>query len=187
MAETDPESPARRAGIKAGDRILKVGDTPVTAMTAGRPAGDPPHAGPPAEEQARQVRASLREGKPLTITLEPREKGKVEGEELDCPRWDLTVKQINQFDNPDLFFYRDKGVFIYGVKEPGNAAVAGLRPHDIIVKIDGKDVTTLDEVKAIHKASLEGLATKHRIVFSVLRNGLLRQIVLDFSRDFSKE
>ncbi len=186
VAETDLDSPARRAGIKAGDRIMKVGDTPVTAMTQEdlpairRLLGLLPKNKPVQFE-------ILREGKTLSLTIEPREKGKVEGEELDCPRWDLTVKQINQFDNPDLFFYRDKGVFIYGVKEPGNAAVAGLRPHDIIVKIDGKDVTTLDEVKATHKASLEGLATKHRLVFSVLRNGLLRQIVLDFSRDFSKE
>ena len=186
VAETDLESPARRAGIKAGDRILKVGDTPVTAMTQEDLPAIRRTLGLLPKNKAVKF-GLLREGKPLEITLEPREKGKVEGEELDCPRWDLTVKQINQFDNPDLFFYRDKGVFIYGVKEPGNARVADLRPHDIIVKIEGKDVTTLEEVKAIHKASLEGLATKHRIALSVLRNGLLRQIVLDISRDFSKE
>jgi len=186
VAETDLESPARRAGIQAGDRILKIGGTPVTAMT---------------QEDLPAIRRMLgllpknkavafdivREGKPVTISLEPREKGKVEGEELDCPRWDFTVKQINQFDNPDLFFYRDKGVFIFGVKEPGNARGADLRAHDILLKIDGKDVTTLDEVKAVHKASLEGLATKHRITLTVLRNGMQRQIVLDYSRDFSKE
>jgi serine protease Do len=186
VAETDIESPARRAGIKAGDRIMKIGGTPVTAMT---------------QEDLPAIRRMLgllpknkavafdlvREGKPLSITFEPREKGKVEGEELDCPRWDFTAKQINQFDNPDLFFYRDKGVFIFGVKEPGNAAIAGLRPHDIVIKIEGKDVTTLEDIKAAHKTAIDGIETKHRLTLTVLRNGMQRQIVLDFSRDFSKE
>jgi len=186
VAETDPESPARRAGIQARDRIVKVGGKAVTALT---------------DEDLPAVRRMLgllpkhqkvafdlvRGDKPLAVEIEPREKGKVEGAELDCPRWDLTVREINQFDNPDLFFYRAKGVFVYGVKGPGNAELAGLRPLDIVVKIDGREVTTLDDVRAIHKEAIENLKTKHRAIFSVLRNGLVRQVVLDFSRDFSKE
>jgi serine protease Do len=186
VAETDPESPARRAGVQARDRILKVNDAPVAALTQEDLPAVRRLLGLLPKNKAAKFDI-LRDGKPMTLSIEPREKGKVEGEELDCPRWDLTVKQINQFDNPDLFFYRDKGIFIYGIKEPGNASAAGLRSHDILVKIDGKDVTTLDEVKAIHKASLEGIEAKHRIIVSVLRNGLLRQLVLDFSRDYSKE
>jgi S1-C subfamily serine protease len=123
----------------------------------------------------------------MTVELEPREKGKVEGDQLDCPRWDFTAREINQFDNPELFFYRKKGVFVYGVKEPGNAALAGLHPQDAIVKVDGKEVTSLDEVKALHKASLENVGTRHKMVLSVLRNGLARQVVLDYLRDFEKE
>jgi len=186
VAETDPESPARRAGLQARDRLLKIGGQAVTAMT---------------DEDLPAVRRMfgllpkykpvqfdlLRDGKPLTVELEPREKGKVEGEELDCPRWDLTVREINQFDNPDLFYYRTKGVFIYGIKSPGNADNSGLRPHDILVKIDDKEVATLDDIKAIRKDSVANVATKPRLVFSVLRSGLLRQVVLDLSRDYSKE
>jgi serine protease Do len=186
VADTDPESPARRSGVQKSDRILKVSGKAVTALTdedlpaVRRTLGLLPKNKPVKLEL-------LRDGKPVTVDIEPREKGKVEGEELDCPRWDLTVKEINQFDNPDLFVYQNKGVFIYGVKEPGNAGSAGLRSRDILVKIDNKDVLTLDDVKALHKSSLEGIAAKHRIVFHVLRAGLLRQIVLDFSRDYSKE
>ena len=186
VAETDPESPARRAGIQARDRIVKIAGKPVTATT---------------DENLPDIRlaiALLPKHKPakidlvrgeqaVTVELEPREKGKVEGDQLDCPRWDFTVREINQFDNPDLFFYRNKGVFVYGVKEPGNAQQAGLRPQDILVKIDGKDVTTLEEVKALHKASLESINAKHKIVLSVVRNGLARQVVLDYLRDFEKE
>jgi len=186
VAETDPESPARRVGLQARDRILRIGGKPVTAVTdedlpaVRRMLGLLPKYQP--------VKIDLvRNGQPISVEIEPREKGKVEGAELDCPRWDFTVREINQFDNPDLFFYRNKGVFVYGVKEPGNAAAAGLRPHDILVRIDGKEVTSLDEVKTIHKSSLAEIAAKHRIIFTVLRNGLTRQVVLDFARDYSKE
>jgi len=186
VAETDPESPARRAGIQAGDRLLKLNDKPVSAVT---------------EEQLPDVRRFfgllpkgkparvelVRNTKPMTLELVPREKGKVEGEELDCPRWDFTLKTINQFDNPDLYFSREKGVFIYGIKRPGNAETSGLIPRDILVKIDGQEVTALEEAKAIHKTTLDNVNTKHRMVLTVLRNGLMRQVVLDFSRNFEKE
>lgn len=186
VAGTDPDSPARRAGVQPRDRILEVNGKAVNALT---------------EEELPAIRRQLgllpklkpaqfklvRNGATMTVELTPREKGKVEGEELDCPRWDLTAKTINRFDNPQLYFHRQKGVFIFGIKYPGNASNAGLGRGDIILKIDGKEVTTLEEVKLIHQRSLEAIKTKHRILFTILRNGLMRQVVLDFSRDYEKE
>jgi serine protease Do len=186
VAETDPESPARQAGLKPRDRLLKVGGQAVTAVTeedlpaVRRTLGLLPKHKP--------VRIELVRGEePMAVDLVPREKGKVEGDQLDCPRWDFTVREINQFDNPDLYFYRKKGVFVYGVKEPGNAANAGLRPQDVIVRIGDQEVATLDDVKTLHKAALENVAKDHRLILTVLRNGLVRQAVLDYLRDFEKE
>ncbi len=186
VAETDPESPARRAGILKDDRIMAVAGKPVNAVTeetlplVRRKLG--------LLEKHKPVRIDLlRKGKPLAITITPREKGKVEGAELDCPRWDLTVKTINQFDNPDLYFHRKKGVFVYGVKHPGNASNANLESQDIVLEIDGKEVVTLDDVRKIHKTALKNIKKKHRIVFTLLRNGLMCQVVLDFARDYEKE
>lgn len=186
VSETDPDSPARRAGIQARDRILRVNDQALNALTAEDLPGIRRSLGLLPKLQPVSVEL-LRNGERLTMELVPREKGRVEGETLDCPRWDLTVKTINQFDNPDLHFHRREGVFIFGVREPGNASTAGLRSQDILVKIDGRSVTTLDEVRAIHEDSLRGIDRKHRLVFVVLRNGLMRQLVLDFSRDYEKE
>jgi len=185
VAGTDPESPARRAGIQPKDRIIAVNGHPVTArvhedLPAVRcrlgllPKGEP-------------ARLELVRGETLhTLELTPLEKGKVEGDELDCPRWDLTVKTINKFDNPDLHFQRPQGVFIYGIKYPGNAASAGLRRGDIVLKIDDTEVATLDQVREAHAAALANVATRHRVLFTVLRSGLERQIVLDFARDYEK-
>ncbi|MDY7010929.1 MAG: trypsin-like peptidase domain-containing protein [Planctomycetota bacterium] len=186
VAETDPESPARRAGILARDRILKVAGKPVNAPTEEALPLVRRGLGLLAKDEPVQVEL-LRKGENVTVMLTPRTKGKVEGEELDCPRWDLTVKAINQFDNPDLYFHRKKGVFIYGVKYPGNASNAGLQTQDIVLKIDGKEVVTLEDVGKIHKAALKEIKKKHRIVFTLLRNGLMCQVVLDFARDFEKE
>ncbi|MFM7804814.1 MAG: PDZ domain-containing protein, partial [Verrucomicrobiota bacterium] len=96
-------------------------------------------------------------------------------------------KAINQFDNPDLFFHRNQGVFIYGVKFPGNAAQAGLTQQDILLKIDGREVRTPDEVKTLHAEALANVADKHRVTVVLLRNGEQRQVVLDFSRQYDKE
>jgi len=185
VAETDPESPARLAGIEVRDRIVKIDGAPLTALTEEALPAVRRAIGLLAKYKPVKIEL-IRNGETTTVELTPREKGDVEGEELDCPRWDLTIKEINQFDNPDLHFYRKKGVFVYGVKQPGNAQAAGLRPQDIVLKIGAKQVAALAEVKAVHKASLENVRTDHRIVFTVLRNGLMRMVVLDFARDYEK-
>ena len=186
VAGTEPQSPAKRAGLLPRDRILKINSDPVTITTW---------------EEMPALRCKLgllpkgrdaffeiaRNDKSLTITLKPRAKGKVEGEELECKRWDLSVKTINQFDNPELYFQRKKGVFIYGIKYPGNASASGLQRQDIALKINGKKVETLDDVKIIHKQTLENIDNKSKVNFTVLRDGLLRHIILDISRDFEEE
>jgi serine protease Do len=185
VAETDPESPARHAGLQPRDRIVAINGVPLTALT---------------EEDLPQARRAVgllplgeavkfevvRGEERLTFELTPREKGTVEGQELDCPRWDFAAKEINQFDNPDLYFHRKQGVFIYALKYPGNAGNSGLREQDIITRIGDKEIATLDDLKAVHAAAIENVSRVHRLTFHVLRNGLPRQIVLDFSRDHSR-
>jgi serine protease Do len=186
VADTDPESPARRAGIRARDRLLRVNGKAANGLTEEdlpalrRELGMLPK-DKPAKLELR------RDGQTIALEVVPREKGKVQGEELDCPRWDFAVKTINQFDNPDLFFHREKGVFIYGIKSPGNAMASGLQTQDIVLRIDGKEVATLDDVKNIHKSALDNISDKHRMVLTVLRNGRQMQMVVDFARDYARE
>lgn len=186
VGETDPESPARQAGIQSRDRILRVNGTPINGITdedlpaIRRFLGLLPKKDPATFEV-------LRGTEKLTLQITPREKGDVEGKELACKRWDLTVKEINQFDNPDLYFYKQGGVFVYGMKYPGNAANSGLQRNDIVLKIDGKEVNSLADVEAANKAAVGNVDAKPRIVFTVMRAGLTRQVVLDFARDYSKQ
>ena len=185
IAETDEGSPARRAGFLDRDRLISVNGMAVTGATI----EDLP--------EIRRLLGLLPKDKPadcivmrndqqITLTLTPREKGQVEGDELDFPRWGLTAKTINQFDNPDLHFYQEKGVFIFGTKYPGNAQRAGLQEGDIILRIANQPIETLDELKTLYDNALLAIDQQHRLVLTILRGGLQRQIVLDFSRDYSR-
>ncbi len=186
VAGTDADSPARSAGILARDRIVRINDRSVTATT---------------EEDLPEVRTLLgllpkgvpatvelvRGGEQQTAQLTPREKGSVIGDELDCPRWDLTVKTINQFENPNLYFHKKQGVFIFGVRSPGNASGAGLQTQDILVSVDNHEIRTLEDVKKVHGECLRNVDSRSRILITVLRGGLMRQFVLDFRRDYERE
>jgi len=186
VAETDADSPARSAGICTNDRIVAINGRSLTA----RQEEDLPDIrrwiGLLPRGEAMSIRL-MRGGQEVSVELAPRQKGRVEGEELDCPRWDLTVKAINQFDNPDLHYYRQQGVFVFGTKYPGNAAEAGLRHNDIVVQINQQEVTTLEDVQRIYDAAMGKIDSEHRAMFTVLRNGDQREIVLDFARDYERE
>lgn len=186
VASVDPESPAKRVGIEPKDRVVRLNGQTVTAMTDEDLPAIRRRLGQLPLNKAASVDL-VREGKAMTVQLTPREKGKVEGDELDCPRWDMTVKTINQFDNEDLYFYRQKGVFIFGIKYPGNASNASLERNDIIVKVADKEVTSLDDIKAIHAETIKNVKAESRLKLTLLRNGLIRQVVLDIARDYEKE
>lgn len=186
VADTEPDSPARQAGLQPRDRILSVNGTPLMGITdEDLPDIRRQLALLPADKAA-EFRVQRGE-KELVVKITPREKGKTQGDEHDCPRWDFTVRTINQFDNPDLFFHRNEGVFVQGIKMPGNAAGSGLQQQDIILRVNGEAVTTLDDVKRVHEQTLKRIDREHRVVLNVLRNGMMRQIVIDISRDFRKE
>jgi serine protease Do len=186
VPETDPNSPARLAGIQPGDRLVRLNGQTITAWTDEDVPGIRRRFGLLPKNKPTTVEL-VRKDQTLHLELAPREKGKVEGESLDCPRWDFTVKTINQFDTPDLYFQRNEGVFVFGVKYPGNAADCGLIPRDILLKVDNEPIKTLADVKRIHKTVTQSGTGKNRVVLTVLRNGLLRQVALDFWRNYEKE
>jgi len=185
ISATDPESPARRAGVLPKDRLMAINGTPVTAFTqedlpaVNRQLGL-------LEKEKPATLSLLRDQETISVTVTPREKGKVEGVEKEFPRWDFSAKTINQFDTPNLYFYQQKGVFIYAVKYTGNAATAGLTPNDIILDIGGQPIETLEHVTVSHQEAIKNMSTQYRIPMTVLRNGQRRQIILDFSRDYKR-
>jgi len=186
VAGADPGSPAQLAGLEAGDRITRIAGEAVTAMTdVDLPAVRWRLAMLPADREA--LLEVYRNGELLEISVTPAIKGSVEGEELDLPRWNMTVKTINKFANPDLFFVRPKGIFIFGTKYPGNAASSGLRTNDIITSIDGNPVESLEEAREVYESVTSAEPRRTRVVVEYIRGGIARQAVLDFSREYESD
>ncbi len=129
-------------------------------------------------------------GRALYVTqLRPIIRGKFEGEDLDLKRWNLTVKEISQYKNPTLHFYQPGGgVYIQGIRYPGNAEDAGLSVNDIILKIGDTEVKTLADVREAYD-SLVGnkkLGEK-KVLFTIKRQNRRNWKILDWSTDYLKE
>lgn len=128
-----------------------------------------------------------RGGEAYGVAITPEEKGALEGEDFDCRRWNMTVKEINKYRTPGLYYIRAKGVYIQGVKRPGNAISSGLGRRDIIVKIDSQPVETIDQVRKVYEAILQDEQRDKKVMFEILRGGLPKWIVLDYRRDYDEE
>ena len=186
VSGTDPGSPARKAGFLPNDRIVAMDGQKVTVHTIEempdfrRKLGLLPFGVP--------VRFTIvRNGETQEITVAPTPKGEIEGDELACPRWGLTFKAINRFDTPEHYFYRENGVYIFGVAQPGNAWRASISANDILTAVDGEPVETLADLKKIYERAVENVDNSPRVTLTLLRNGQMIQKVLDFSIDFDKE
>ncbi len=186
VSGTESGSPARKIGFLPNDRIVAVDGKPMTIRTNEEMPGFHRALGllPFGEKVTFTV---VRNEETLQIEIAPIEKGAVEGRELSCPRWGLTAKEINRFDTPNLHYFRNTGIYIFGVTPMGNAQEAHLYPNDIILSIDGANIETMEDLKQAYAKALERIDSNPRAIFSVLRNGRLIQRVMNFSIDHDKE
>ena len=187
VSGTEPGSPARKAGFLPNDRIVSIDGEKVTAMywenlpALERKLGRLPFDKPVAF-------CVEREGKEVSISVAPTEKGKVEGEEKAFERWGFTAKEINRFDVPELaFFAPEGGIFISAILWDGNADNCGFRRGDIIQSIDGRAVKTVDELTPMYDEALKNIESKSKMTVDILRRGRKTQLVLNYLEDTEKE
>jgi hypothetical protein len=136
--------------------------------------------GTPAKMVVRRGDASM------MLEVKPVLKGSVDGADFACKRWNLTVKGFNEFSDPDLYFYEKGGVFVNGVRVPGNAQRAGLRRRDIILKIDGREVKSVDDVHKIYDELIADNKRPSRVLLEIRRGQFRQPLVLDYKEDYSK-
>jgi serine protease Do len=185
VASVDEDSPALLAGVRVGDLLLSLGDQELNGLhRESLPAintlfGDLP-LDKPAQLRIRRAEENL------TLTMTPRLKGKIEGEDFELKAWNMTVKAINEFATPTLYFYVKKGVFVQGIRQPGNAAAVGLRRSDIILSVDGKEISTLEEMRKVYDSLLVDDKRERKVRLEVFRNGLRYQFILDYSTRYKE-
>jgi S1-C subfamily serine protease len=123
----------------------------------------------------------------VQVKITPGQKGLSEGEDFDCRRWNMTLKEINKDRTPQLYYLKEKGVFVQGIRYPGNAASSGLGRRDIILTIDKEPVQTIEDVRRVYERIIKDEKREKKIVVEVLRSGLRNWVVLDYRRDYEQE
>ena len=125
----------------------------------------------------------------IELTITPIIRGKFEGEDFDCKRWNMTLKEITKFSNPSLHFLHPAGgVFIQGVRHPGNASDAGLSYNDIILKIGKWPIKNLQDVKKAYEALInDKTLTEKKVLVTIKRGGFLNWKTLTWHKDYLKE
>jgi serine protease Do len=185
VRDVEKDSPAVIAGVQAGDILIEVNGKPVTAMyVEDLPALRRQIADLPIAEPSKLV-ARRGDGN-VTLEIKPVLKGSIDGADFACKRWNLTVKEFNEFSEPDLYFYQKGGVFVNGVRSPGNAQKAGLRRRDVILTMDGREVKTVADVRKIYEELLADTKRQPRLTLEIRRGQFKQQLVLDYKEDFTK-
>jgi serine protease Do len=150
-------SPASRAGLEAGDLLLKVGLSPVNVhydeempdfmrLITSLPIG-------------KEVPIlALRAGKELKCSLTPIERGEVNPKETELKQWGLTVRNISFITAREMKRTNQNGVLVTSVRPGGPAGEAKpqLNNRDVITEVDGKPVDDFAAMQAVSRELTQG-------------------------------
>jgi serine protease Do len=190
-AGVDDPSPAKEGGLQNGDLILAVNGAPLDAvyvedLPAVRCRLAELRAGEPAEFAVR------RKGQELKLKVVPVDTGEFEGEDFDCKRWNMTVKGISRYATPQLYYFRKEGVYVQGVRWPGNAQDAGIQGGDIIISIEDEkknvvEITGVKQFREIYERLLADPQREKKVLLSIKRGAYVRALILDYRREYKEE
>ncbi|MBU4231782.1 MAG: DegQ family serine endoprotease [Proteobacteria bacterium] len=159
VAEVNPDSPAKKAGIHQGDIIIEFNGHPIHEMN------ELPRMVANIAPGAKATLKVLRDGKEKTLNLtiveltderqaQTKEEGKAEKTPLGLEVQNLTPALAQQFRLRD-----NKGVVVVQVESGTPAADANIRPGDLILEVNGAVVGTVKEyMEAVAKVKKDTVA-----------------------------
>lgn len=177
-----PGSPAERAGIRTGDVVTAFNGQPVEdPRDLARLVAD---AGPGHKAEITVVRDGRKEV--ITVELGTMPAGEVTMGAEEAPaaraRLGITVRPLTDDDRDTFGLSPDApGVLVVSVQEDSAAAQKDIRPGDLIVSVDGKDVRSADDVRqAVEAAATAG---KKAVLLRVLREGQPRFVAVPIDQE----
>ena len=182
IAGVDAASPAANAGLKAGDLVLECNQRKLCGLyLEDLPEIRNYFAFLPADKEL--ILRVRRDDNISTVSLSPSDKPARTGEGIVLERWNCSVQEVNQFRTPGLAYFVPGGVYVLGVRRPGNAYDSGLRRGDIILKVNTRPVQSLEAMRNIYLELTRSEDGERTALIEVLRQAYSHSIVLDFSRD----
>ncbi len=164
------DSPAARAGLQAGDLMVKLNGQPTTAryeeempdfmrLVTSLPIGKEV----PAE--------ALRAGKRLTFRLTPIERGELNPPEHELNQWGLTVRDLSFLIAREMKRTNQNGVLVTSVRPGGPCGEAKppLDNRDVLVEVNGKPVDNVRQLMAVTEQLTAGKTEPTPIVASFER------------------
>jgi serine protease Do len=175
VSDVEPDSPAAAAGVRAGDLLVRVDGTPVSARfyeeiptfykrIADFPAG-------------RAIKVEmLRDGRPAEVEIVTQEYGRPSGVDFEVRDWGFAVRSITKQMMLDRRLDGAEGVFVSGVRSGGPAEMGGLIPYDVVRFVDDQPVAGLDDFKRLYQERVD--AGKARVMLQVRRRDSSRFVLL---------
>lgn len=149
-----PDSPAEKGGVKVGDVLLKLDGQVIAANTP----SDQELFGnlirqykPGAEAEVEGVRGA--EPIKFTVTLGTTPKIAADLTEFKDELFEFSARDMTLNDRiGDRLKEEQGGVKVSSVKPAGWAALAGLGAGDVLLAMDGREVVSVDDLKAVMKS-----------------------------------
>ena len=138
VTAVDPGSPAAAAGIHQNDVLLRIGEEEARSVTLARPEDLERGLKAGSEEPASLV--LLRAGSKMTIKVQPRTRVSLGPVHPEAPTYwiGVSVTPLEQALRSQLQIPQSQGLMIVEVHKESPAAKAGLRTHDILLKLDAE-------------------------------------------------
>jgi Do/DeqQ family serine protease len=149
VSSVDDKSPAAQAGVRQGDVIVALDDRPVhdanmlrNSVASLRP-GSTVRVDVLRDGRREQLTARLAEREETRAASKANGKSGAPATGFGMSVEPLTASTARELGVPENL----KGVVVTDVEQDGVAASAGLRPGDIITRVDGRDVATVDALR----------------------------------------
>lgn len=147
VGHVDPKGPAKKAGLQQGDIIIQVGKDKIKNVNQLRNlvAGIKPGT----TSEITMIRAGKKETRAVTIGELPAQAQEAAPEEDgSVENLGLTVEEFDENSQRRPRTERSRGLVITQIDPQGVAAKAELQPGDIIVSINGREVTTVEDFRS---------------------------------------
>ncbi|MGO8701005.1 MAG: PDZ domain-containing protein [Limisphaerales bacterium] len=153
------DSPATKAGLKAGDLLISLGGKSVNVRFDEQMPDFMSMA--TSLETGRPVTAVIkRDGKVMNVSLTPVERGEIAPKQQELKEWGLTARNFSFLLARELKRTNLDGVFVTSVRPGGPAGQAkpSLERGDVLVEINGAPVTSVEDLAERTRRLSEGQA-----------------------------